>query len=769
MRRARGRLASLSAALLATLLTVGCDGGGAGSGAADLGNGVDGAGLSDTGDAPDASDTPDAPVVALRAAATGPAYAVVGSELTLDGSASEGAVSYLWDFGDGRAWELPRPSPVATVVYDAPGRYKPVLTAIAATGQRRTVQVSVAVTRPLVFTPLASSSVAWLPGSERAAVVSHDASEVTVVARDGATFSVLARLKAPGGPRTLTPWASPAGPRLLVPCPDDDTLRILDPSDAASRIEVPFPRGSRPHAAVPVGPYLAVSLQGTGQLALVSASDPLAAPTTLDGFPDARGLAALPDGRVAVTRWRSPDAAAELAFVAPDTGAITRLTLAVDPQLSDDTEIGGVPSYLDQLAVSPTGLDLAIPSLQANIGGGLFRDGHRLTFETTLRAVVSWVDLPSGAEQFDRRKQFDNRGLASAAVYSSHGDYLFVATRGGRSVERLDTLTGVQSGSILFVGYAPDGLALSPDDRHLLVDASLSRELVVYDVTSFAAQPQAIARLATVSAEPLAEPILRGKRLFNDSLDTRLAKDSYIACAHCHLDGEADGRTWDFTDRGEGLRNTASLLGHAGVGDGAIHWSANFDEIQDFEHDIRGPFAGTGLIPDADFHVGTRDTTLGDPKAGVSADLDALAAYVASLDADLKSPYRTASGELSPDAQAGRVLFDSPGAGCSECHVGPRLTDSGFLAPASPLLHDVGTLGPGSGQRLAGPLEGLDTPTLHGLWRTAPYLHDGSAPTLRAVLTERNADDQHGKTSDFDATELDQLEIYLLSLDGRVD
>jgi DNA-binding beta-propeller fold protein YncE len=761
MSRPRGLLA----ALLVGLLAVACEGGGAGSGPTDL---PDAAGLpdaADVADLPDASDSADAPLAALTAAATAPAYAVVGAELTLDGSASAGAASYLWDFGDGRAWDTPRDSPVATVVYDAPGRYKPVLTAIARTGQRRTFQLSVAVTMPLVFAPLRSSSVAWLPGTERAAVVSHDASEVTVVQRDGAAFSVLTRLSAPGGPRTLTPW----GPRLLVPCPDDDVLRILDPSGAASPIAVPLPRGSRPYAALPVGSHLAVSLQATGQLALLTATDPPALASLLDGFPDARGLAVLPDGRVAVTRWRSPDAAAELAFVTPETGAITRVALAVDPQLSDDTEIGGVPSYLDQFVVSPTGLDAALPSLQANIGGGLYRDGHPLTFETTLRAVVSWVALPAGTEQFDRRKQFDNRGLASAAAYTSHGDYLYVATRGGRAVERLDTLTGVQSGSLLFVGYAPEGLALSPDDRHLLVDASLSRELVVYDVTSFATQPQPLARLATVSAEPLSEPVLRGKRLFNDSLDPRLAKDSYIACAHCHLDGEADGRTWDFTDRGEGLRNTASLLAHAGSGDGAIHWSANFDEVQDLEHDIRGPFGGTGLMADADFHTGSRDTPLGDLKAGVSADLDALAAYVASLDADLRSPYRTEGGELTADAQAGRLIFESPGAGCLNCHIGPRMTDSGFLAPATPLLHDVGTLSPGSGQRLAGPLEGLDTPTLHGLWRTAPYLHDGSAPTLRAVLTDRNAMDQHGKTSDLGEVELEQLEIYLLSLDGRID
>ncbi|MEZ4268327.1 MAG: PKD domain-containing protein, partial [Myxococcota bacterium] len=296
MRGDRGGLAA--AALLLGLLAAGCEGGGDSR-----------PDLVDTADARDASETtapdaPDAPGAPLLAAATAPAYAVVGAQLTLDGSPSTGAALYLWDFGDGRAWDTPRESPLATVAYPTPGRYKPVLTAIAPGGQRRTAQVSVAVTRPLVFAPLHSSTVAWLPGTERAAVVSHDASELTVVQRDGAAFSVVTRLSAPGGPRTLTPW----GDRLLVPCPDDDLLRILDPSGAASPIAVPLPRGSRPYAALPVGPYLAVSLQGTGQLALLTASDSPALHSLIGDLPDARGLALLPDGRLAVTRWRSPDA-----------------------------------------------------------------------------------------------------------------------------------------------------------------------------------------------------------------------------------------------------------------------------------------------------------------------------------------------------------------------------------------------------------------------------------------------------------------------------
>lgn len=58
----------------------------------------------------------------------------------------------------------------------------------------------------------------------------------------------------------------------------------------------------------------------------------------------------------------------------------------------------------------------------------------------------------------------------------------------------------------------------------------------------------------------------------------------------------------------------------------------------------------------------------------------------------------------------------------------------------------------------------FDTPTLIELWRTAPYLHDGSAATLRDVLTTANPDDKHGKTSHLTADQLNDLIAYLLSL-----
>jgi cytochrome c peroxidase len=102
--------------------------------------------------------------------------------------------------------------------------------------------------------------------------------------------------------------------------------------------------------------------------------------------------------------------------------------------------------------------------------------------------------------------------------------------------------------------------------------------------------------------------------------------------------------------------------------------------------------------------------------------------------------------------------------GCGFCHGGIDTTDS-----AGGKLHDVGTLAASSGYRHGGPLDGLDTPTLNGVWQTAPYLHDGSAATLGEVLTSRNTRELHGATSVANAAQLGQLESYLLQIDGTID
>ena len=89
--------------------------------------------------------------------------------------------------------------------------------------------------------------------------------------------------------------------------------------------------------------------------------------------------------------------------------------------------------------------------------------------------------------------------------------------------------------------------------------------------------------------------------------------------------------------------------------------------------------------------------------------------------------------------------------GCAACHPPGLFTDL--------QEYDVGTR-----RVFDKPTDIFDTPTLIELWRTAPYLHDGSAVTVRDVLTTRNPNDKHGKTSNLSNKEAEDLCNYLLSL-----
>ena len=235
-----------------------------------------------------------------------------------------------------------------------------------------------------------------------------------------------------------------------------------------------------------------------------------------------------------------------------------------------------------------------------------------------------------------------------------------------------------------------------------------------------------MATVAAIASEKLTCQVLLGKQFFYDARDTRLARDRYMSCASCHNDGGSDGRIWDLTGMGEGLRNTIALRG-TGAEPWVLPLEQEFRRNPGFRRTNPEPCRRTGLMSDSDFFAGTHSAPLGDPKAGFSADLDALAAYVASLNEYPSSPYRNADSTLTSNGAAGREIFRREN--CAACHSGVKFTDS-----ATAGLHDIGTLKPTSGSRLGGPLLGIDTPTLRGVWATGPYLHDGSADSLSAAV-----------------------------------
>lgn len=191
-----------------------------------------------------------------------------------------------------------------------------------------------------------------------------------------------------------------------------------------------------------------------------------------------------------------------------------------------------------------------------------------------------------------------------------------------------------------------------------------------------------------------------------------------------------------------------------------LHYSADRDEVQDFEYTIRGKLmGGSGLLPGP---IKPRQgflpaAELEEKTSGRSKDLDALAIYTNSFQPKL-SPHIPAPGKLSAEAERGRGLFFDKTVGCATCHSGPYYTDSRLQKPF--LVHDVGT-GDDPREKM-GPE--YDTPTLLGIYRNPPYLHDGRAKTLLDVLTAANPQDRHGKTSHLTKEQLADLLAFLKSL-----
>ena len=406
--------------------------------------------------------------------------------------------------------------------------------------------------------------------------------------------------------------------------------------------------------------------------------------------------------------------------------------------LDDSTANGrGVVNYLAGIAITRDNKHAWVVGKKDNTDRGtLVSPAMSLVQDNTVRAQLVVIDLSTNAEDRSLRMDIDNSDSPTAIVFSPAGDYAFLALQGNNQigiVDMLDFLRGDSpKGMIsrLGVGLAPQGLAIDASTGRLFSANFMGRSVTSIGMNPLFTSGSLNLPSTTISAvanEALSPQVLSGKRIFYNAGDKRMSAEGYMSCATCHADGGHDGRTWDFTQRGEGLRNTTDLRGRRGLGHGAVHWSGNFDEIQDFENDIRNGFGGTGFMSDADFAA--TSNPLGTAKAGRNAELDAMAAYVASLGASTlpKSPARQANGAATAASTAGRAIFEAEN--CMSCHK-PSM---GFI---DRLPHDVGTLRTTSGSRLGSALTGIDTPTLLGLHATAPYLHDGSAASLEQVFSQ---------------------------------
>lgn len=516
-----------------------------------------------------------------------------------------------------------------------------------------------------------------------------------------------------------------ASHRIAVAVYADDVVAIVDGDrgQVTARIDV----FDEPYGVVSdrAGKRLFVTLDYPGQVVEI---DPVASQVvrTYEAGDFARGLALTPaEDRLLVTQYY--------------TGAVLAIDLAsgevVDewPGVSND-------NLARQVAVHPHRAKAYVPHIRSRVTS--------VHGEGSIFPYVSVIDTAPGEGKRRRRIPMDafQGNLVTAnpweAAISPDGRRFYVVFAGTDDMFACkvvdDDYRELALGRRVELGRNPRAVRVAPDGNTVYVYNALDFAVVAYDAPSLNVQAT-----IPVTENPLGETKLRGKVLFYSAKQPMVGR-RWISCASCHPDGQPDGRTWH---NPEGLRNTQPLAGLAWTH--PIHWSADRDEVQDFEHTIRGPLMqGRGLIR------GPVQPELKAPNAGLSDDLDALAAYANSHRMPL-SPH--AKGGLSDAALRGKELFFSDVTGCATCHSGPFFTDSVADRPAR---HDIGT-GDGSDEKM-GPA--YDTPTLLGVYRSAPYMHHGQAATLRDVLTTLNPDDRHGKTSHLSEAQVDDLVEFLKSL-----
>jgi len=218
-----------------------------------------------------------------------------------------------------------------------------------------------------------------------------------------------------------------------------------------------------------------------------------------------------------------------------------------------------------------------------------------------------------------------------------------------------------------------------------------------------------------LSDSPAPDPVRRGEILFSSAA---MCRQNWQSCASCHPDARVDGFNWDLLNDGTG----------------------NPKNVQSMLNAHRTPPA---------MWTGIRDTAESAVRAGFryiqfaeipEEDAQAVDAYLKSL-TPVPGP-ASLDPSLHDSIARGKAVFQD--VECNRCHSGDYFTDG--------KAHNVGT---GSGVDTGKPFV---TPALIECWRTAPYLHDGHAATLRDVIQT------HGHDAPLSSEEQRDLVNYLLSL-----
>ncbi|HXN30857.1 MAG TPA: beta-propeller fold lactonase family protein [Polyangiaceae bacterium] len=322
-------------------------------------------------------------------------------------------------------------------------------------------------------------------------------------------------------------------------------------------------------------------------------------------------------------------------------------------------------------------------------------------------------------------------------AFSDDGKYAFVVDADSEDLLVVDAANRVEATVVRpLPGHLPEGVVVRGDE--IYVQERNSEDVVAFKVQEGdgdggpIAVTQDGAPFKSLSNDPMPATLRVGQKLFYsaNSDDVPLTQNHWVACASCHIEGRSDAVTWLFE---QGPRDTPTNAGGM-LYTGFLFRTADRSKVQDYWKTI-------------DVEQGGHFAPSGEQQPL----LDAIAAYVnyaipLPVPPSIDAAHQLQGAELASLRAQGEAIFQQ--VGCATCHSGPARTDSGSGNPTLDLggpvlLHDVGTCvttGPmpdAAHDDIAGHPRAacaFDTPALRGLVDSAPYLHDGSAATLEAVL-----------------------------------
>ncbi len=390
--------------------------------------------------------------------------------------------------------------------------------------------------------------------------------------------------------------------------------------------------------------------------------------------------------------------------------------------VADHGATGGLTPQVDDLtACVSSGTNIETKDFPTTTLAGSGRDSSGRPTLTAIQAPVAAAIDATGTWVYLVNKESSN--VAVLPAFRRSGEDLNFRGSGTsvRSIVELNPGSPEASSGA-------DGIALTRNGNKAYVYNQFDHRIdVITSVEKDGAKVLTKTSSIPVTGDLLAPEIVAGRKLFFNAVDRRVSgPTTNVSCATCHLEGLEDGHVWNFPD---GLRQTPALAGRKLKDTGPYHWSGEFPDTQKFmSHTIIQRMGGTGL--------------------NTAKDVLNMVDYIESIPA----PQNANLKAVRTDAQLrGAQVFQA--AKCGTCHSGALLTNK--------TSSDVGTLGPkDNGIALT---KGLDVPSLLGLARTAPYLHDGSARTLLDRLNKLDGD-KHGVTSTLSANQKSDLVAYLNTL-----